>query len=68
LAFYFGMGTSEPKILEFYENVGIQISKGEVIVFSRPLSIKTVTRGRLGGVKLIWTVQILAELKSHLLP
>lgn len=30
LAFYFGMGTSEPKILEFYENVGIQISEGEV--------------------------------------
>ena len=30
LAFYFGMGTSEPKILEFYENVGIQISKGEL--------------------------------------
>ncbi len=30
LAFYFGMGSSEPKILEFYENVGIQISKGEV--------------------------------------
>src|SRR3990172_6014302 len=25
LAFYFGMGTSEPKILEFYENVGVQI-------------------------------------------
>jgi len=30
LAFYFGMGTSEPKILEFYENVGVQISKGEL--------------------------------------
>ena len=30
LAFYFGMGTSEPKILEFYANVGIQISKGEL--------------------------------------
>ena len=30
LAFYFGMGTSEPKILEFYENVGIHISEGEV--------------------------------------
>jgi len=30
LALYFGMGTSEPKILEFYENVGIQISEGEV--------------------------------------
>jgi len=30
LAFYFGMGTSEPKILEFYENVGVQISEGEL--------------------------------------
>lgn len=30
LAFYFRMGTSEPKILEYYENVGIQISEGEV--------------------------------------
>jgi len=30
LALYFGMGSSEPKILEFYENVGIQISKGEL--------------------------------------
>ena len=30
LAFYFGIGTSEPKILEFYENVGIQISAGEL--------------------------------------
>jgi len=30
LAFYFGMGTSEPKILEFYANVGIQISEGEL--------------------------------------
>jgi len=30
LAFYFGMGTSEPKILEFYANVGVQISKGEL--------------------------------------
>jgi hypothetical protein len=30
LALYFGMGTSEPKILEFYENVGIQISDGEL--------------------------------------
>ena len=30
LAFYFGIGTSEPKILEFFENVGIQISAGEI--------------------------------------
>jgi hypothetical protein len=30
LALYFGMGTSEPKILEFFENVGIQISVGEL--------------------------------------
>lgn len=30
LAFYFGMGTSEPKILEFFENVGIHISAGEI--------------------------------------
>lgn len=29
-ALYFGMGTSEPKILEFLINVGIQISEGEV--------------------------------------
>jgi hypothetical protein len=29
-ALYFGMGTSEPKIREFYENVGIQISEGEI--------------------------------------
>jgi len=27
---YFGMGTSEPKILEFFENMGVQISEGEV--------------------------------------
>ena len=30
LTLYFGMGASEPKILEFYENVGIQISEGEL--------------------------------------
>ena len=30
LVLYFGMGTSEPKILEFYANVGIMISKGEL--------------------------------------
>jgi hypothetical protein len=30
LAMYFGMGASEPKILEFLANVGIQISDGEV--------------------------------------
>lgn len=30
LALYFGMGTSEPKIREFFENVGIQISQGEL--------------------------------------
>jgi hypothetical protein len=30
LALYYGMQASEPKILEFYENVGIQISKGEL--------------------------------------
>ena len=30
LALYFGMGTSEPKILEFFENVGIRISEGEL--------------------------------------
>jgi hypothetical protein len=30
LTFYFGMQTSEPKILEFLENVGIRISKGEI--------------------------------------
>ena len=27
---YFGMGTSEPKILEFLENMGVQISEGEL--------------------------------------
>jgi len=30
LAFYFGMGTSEPKILEFLENLGMKISKGQL--------------------------------------
>ena len=30
LCMYFGLGTSEPKILEFYEHVGIQISAGEL--------------------------------------
>lgn len=30
LALYFGMGASEPKIVEFFQNVGIQISGGEV--------------------------------------
>ena len=30
LCMYFGIGTSEPKILEFYEHVGIQISDGEL--------------------------------------
>lgn len=30
LALYFGMGASEPKIREFFENVGIQISGGEL--------------------------------------
>ena len=30
LAFYYGIGTSEPKILEFFENVGIQISAEEI--------------------------------------
>jgi len=30
LAFYYGIGTSEPKIQEFFENVGIQISAGEI--------------------------------------
>jgi hypothetical protein len=30
LTFYYGMGASEPKILEFLENVGIRISKGEI--------------------------------------
>ena len=29
-AFYFGMGASEPKILEFLENLGLPISKGEL--------------------------------------
>lgn len=29
-AFYFGMGASEPKILEFLANVGVKISKGEL--------------------------------------
>jgi hypothetical protein len=29
-ALYFGMGSSEPKILEFLANVGVQISKGEL--------------------------------------
>jgi len=28
LALYFGMGSSEPKILEFFENVGLLISEG----------------------------------------
>jgi hypothetical protein len=27
---YFGMGTSEPKIREFLENMGVQISEGEL--------------------------------------
>jgi hypothetical protein len=30
LCLYFGVGTSEPKIREFLENMGVQISKGEV--------------------------------------
>jgi len=30
LTFYYGMGASEPKILEFLANVGIVISKGEI--------------------------------------
>ena len=30
LTLYFGVGTSEPKIQEFLENLGVQISKGEV--------------------------------------
>lgn len=30
LIFYYGIGTSEPKILEFFENVGIHISAGEI--------------------------------------
>ncbi len=30
LAFYYGIGTSEPKILEFFENVGIHITAGEI--------------------------------------
>ena len=30
VALYFGMGSSEPKILEFFENVGILISQGEL--------------------------------------
>ena len=29
-ALYFGRGSSEPKILEFFANVGLQISKGEL--------------------------------------
>ncbi len=29
-ALYFGMGSSEPKILEFFANVGLRISKGEL--------------------------------------
>ena len=29
-ALYFGMGSSEPKILEFFANVGVQISKGQL--------------------------------------
>ena len=30
LTFYYGMQASEPKILEFLENIGIRISKGEI--------------------------------------
>ena len=30
LVLYFGVGTSEPKILEFFANVGIRISDGEL--------------------------------------
>lgn len=30
LVFYYGIGTSEPKILEFFENVDIHISAGEI--------------------------------------
>lgn len=30
LSMYYGIGTSEPKIQEFFENVGIQISAGEI--------------------------------------
>jgi hypothetical protein len=30
LTLYYGVGTSEPKIREFLENLGVQISKGEV--------------------------------------
>ena len=32
LAFYFGMGTSEPKILEFFKDVGVRISKGQLSI------------------------------------
>ncbi len=30
LTFFYGMQASEPKILEFLENVGIHISEGEI--------------------------------------
>ena len=30
LVFYYGLGTSEPKIVEFFENVGIHISAGKI--------------------------------------
>ena len=30
LALYFGTGTSEPKILELFENIGLQMSKGQL--------------------------------------
>lgn len=30
----------------------------DVKVFGQPISIKTVTRRRIGGVKLIWTVDV----------
>jgi hypothetical protein len=49
LIYQFGSGNVET-------DLPITKSEMDVIVFGRPLSIKTVTRRRLGGVKLIWTV------------
>lgn len=37
-------------------NIAITKSETDVIVFDKPISIKTVTNKKVGGVKLIWTV------------
>jgi hypothetical protein len=49
LIYKFGQGSVDT-------NIPIRESEIDVVVFGKPISIKTVTGVRLGGVKLIWTV------------